>query len=434
MRINDLIIKKRNGEELTTEEINYIIENYTNGSIPDYQISALLMAIYFQKMNMRETTDLTMAMVHSGDMLDLSQIEGIKVDKHSTGGVGDTTSLVLTPMVAALGISVAKMSGRGLGHTGGTIDKLESFKGFSVEMTEEQFINNVNTKKIAIMGQTSDLAPADKKLYALRDVTGTVDNISLIAASIMCKKIAAGADAIVLDVKVGDGAFMKSYEDAKKLAEVMVNIGNSVGKKTVAVISDMDQPLGFAVGNALEVKEAIDTLMGKGPADLMELCLILGSNMVVLADKAKNIEDARALLLGVINDGSALAKFKEFIGAQGGNIAQIENPELLPKAKYIVEVKSDRQGYVTKINSENIGLIAMELGAGRATKEDKIDLAVGLVLKKKRNDSVNIGDAIAYIHSNNENKIEKAKKDILMNYVISVENTNKIPLVYDIIK
>lgn len=434
MRINDLIIKKRNGEELTTEEINYIIENYTNGSIPDYQISALLMAIYFQKMNMRETTDLTMAMVHSGDMLDLSQIEGIKVDKHSTGGVGDTTSLVLTPMVAALGIPVAKMSGRGLGHTGGTIDKLESFKGFSVEMTEEQFVNNVNTKKIAIMGQTSDLAPADKKLYALRDVTGTVDNISLIAASIMCKKIAAGADAIVLDVKVGDGAFMKSYEDAKKLAEVMVNIGNSVGKKTVAVISDMDQPLGFAVGNALEVKEAIDTLMGKGPADLMELCLILGSNMVVLADKAKNIEDARALLLGVINDGSALAKFKEFIGAQGGNIAQIENSELLPKAKYIVEVKSDRQGYVTKINSENIGLIAMELGAGRATKEDKIDLAVGLVLKKKRNDSVNIGDAIAYIHSNNENKIEKAKKDILMNYVISVENTNKIPLVYDIIK
>lgn len=434
MRMNDLIVKKRNGEELTTEEINYFIKNYTNGSIPDYQSSALLMAIYFQKMNVRETTDLTMAMVHSGDMLDLSEIQGIKVDKHSTGGVGDTTSLVLTPMVAALGIPVAKMSGRGLGHTGGTIDKLESFEGFSVEMTEEQFINNVNTKKIAIMGQTSDLAPADKKLYALRDVTGTVDNISLISASIMCKKIAAGADAIVLDVKVGDGAFMKSYEDAKELAEVMVNIGNSVGRKTVAIISDMDQPLGLAVGNALEVKEAIDTLMGKGPADLMELCLVLGSNMVVLANKAKDVEEARKLLLGVISDGSALEKLKEFIGAQGGNIAQIDNTDLLPKAKYIIEVKSESEGYVTKINSQKIGLIAMELGAGRATKEDKIDLAVGIVLNKKRDEKVNIGDVIAFIHSNNENKIEKARKDILANYVISSEITAKIPLVYDTIK
>jgi pyrimidine-nucleoside phosphorylase len=434
MRMNDLIVKKRNGEELTTDEINYFIKNYTNGSVPDYQSSALLMAIYFQKMNIRETTDLTMAMVHSGDMLDLSEIQGIKVDKHSTGGVGDTTSLVLTPMVAALGIPVAKMSGRGLGHTGGTIDKLESFEGFSVEMTEEQFINNVNTKKIAIMGQTSDLAPADKKLYALRDVTGTVDNISLISASIMCKKIAAGADAIVLDVKVGDGAFMKSYEDAKELAEVMVNIGNGVGRKTVAIISDMDQPLGLAVGNALEVKEAIDTLMGKGPEDLMELCLVLGSNMVVLANKAKDVEEARKLLMGVISDGSALKKLKEFIGAQGGNIAQIDDTDLLPKAKYIVEVKSESEGYVTKINSQNIGLIAMELGAGRATKEDKIDLAVGIVLNKKRDEKVNIGDVIAYIHSNNENKIEKARKDILANYVISSEITAKIPLVYDTIK
>lgn len=434
MRMYDLIIKKRNAEELSTEEINYFIANYTNGSIPDYQVSALLMATFFQKMNMRETTDLTMAMVHSGDMLDLSAIEGIKVDKHSTGGVGDTTSLVLTPMVAALGIPVAKMSGRGLGHTGGTIDKLESFEGFSVEMTEEQFINNVNTKKIAIMGQTSDLAPADKKLYALRDVTGTVDNISLISASIMCKKIAAGADCIVLDVKVGDGAFMKSYEDAKELAKVMVSIGNNVGRKTVAIISDMDQPLGFAVGNALEVKEALDTLVGKGPKDLMELCLALGSNMVVLANKAKNIEEARELLLGVIKDGSALAKLKEFIGAQGGNIEQIDNPELLPRAKYIVEVKSDREGYITKINAENIGLIAMELGAGRATKEDKIDLAVGIVLNKKRNESVKIGEVIAYIHANDEKKIEKATKDILANYLVTGENSSEIPLVYDIIK
>jgi len=434
MRMYDLIINKRNGQELSTEEINYFISNYTNGNIPDYQVSALMMAIFFQKMNMRETTDLTMAMVHSGDMLDLSAIEGVKVDKHSTGGVGDTTSLVLTPMVAALGIPVAKMSGRGLGHTGGTIDKLESFEGFSVEMTEEEFINNVNTKKIAIMGQTSDLAPADKKLYALRDVTGTVDNISLISASIMCKKIAAGADCIVLDVKVGDGAFMKSYEDAKKLAEVMVQIGNSVGRKTVAIISDMDQPLGFAIGNALEVKEALDTLVGKGPKDLMELCLTLGSNMVLLANKAKDIQEARKLLLGVIKDGSALSKLKEFIGAQGGNTAQVDNPELLPKAKYIVEVKSDRDGYITKINAENIGLVAMELGAGRATKEDKIDLAVGIVLNKKRSDSVKIGEAIAYIHANDEKRIEKATKDILDNYLITSENSSEIPLIYNIVK
>ncbi|MBC8062853.1 MAG: thymidine phosphorylase, partial [Clostridiaceae bacterium] len=326
------------------------------------------------------------------------------------------------------------MSGRGLGHTGGTIDKLESFEGFSVEMTEEQFINNVNIKKIAIMGQTSDLAPADKKLYALRDVTGTVDNISLISASIMCKKIAAGADCIVLDVKVGDGAFMKTYEDAKRLAEVMVEIGNSVGRKTVAIISDMDQPLGLAIGNALEVKEALDTLVGKGPKDLMELCLTLGSNMVVLAGKAKDIEEARKLLLGVIEDGSALTKLKEFIGAQGGNIAQIDNPELLPKAKYIVEVKSDREGYITKINAENIGLVAMELGAGRATKEDEIDLAVGIVLNKKRSESVKIGEVIAYIHANDEKKIEKATRDILVNYLITPENISEIPLIYSIIK
>lgn len=434
MRMYDLIIKKRNGNELTKEEINYFIDNYTKGNIPDYQVSALLMAIYFQKMNMRETADLTMAMVNSGDILDLSKIEGIKVDKHSTGGVGDTTTLVLTPMVAALGIPVAKMSGRGLGHTGGTIDKLESFEGFSVEITEEQFINNVNTKKIAIMGQTADLAPADKKLYALRDVTGTVDNISLISASIMSKKIAAGADCIVLDVKVGDGAFMKSYEDAKKLAEAMVSIGKNVGRNTVAVISDMDQPLGLAVGNALEVREALDTLSGKGPKDLLELCLALGSNMVVLAKKAETVEEAREMLLGTIKNGSALTKLKEFIEAQGGNVEQIDNPDLLPKAKYVYEVKSDVEGYVSKINSENIGLIAMELGAGRATKEDVVDLAVGIVLNKKRGDKVEKGDIIAYIHANEESKIEKSAKDILANYKITSKYDENIPLVYDVVR
>lgn len=434
MRMYDLIIKKRNGGELSTEEINFFIDNYTKGKIPDYQVSALLMAIYFQRMNMRETSDLTMAMVHSGDILDLTKIEGIKVDKHSTGGVGDTTSLVLTPMVAALGVPVAKMSGRGLGHTGGTIDKLESFKGFSVEITEEQFINNVNTIKLAIMAQTADLAPADKKLYALRDVTGTVDNISLISSSIMSKKIAAGADCIVLDVKVGDGAFMKSFEDAKRLAEAMVSIGKNVGRETIAVISDMDQPLGLAIGNALEVNEAIDTLRGKGPQDLLELCLTMGSMMVLLARKASNVEEAREMLLKTIKDGSAINKLKEFISAQGGDVEQVENPELLPKARHIVEVKSDRAGYVTKIHAQNIGLVAMELGAGRATKEDVIDLAVGVVLNKKRGDVVAVGDTIAYIHANDEARIEKAYKDILANYEIEIKRGKDIPLIYDIVK
>lgn len=430
MKMVDIISKKRDGIELTTEEINFFVENYTNGNIPDYQVSALLMAICFQKMNMRETSDLTMAMVNSGDILDLSNIEGIKVDKHSTGGVGDTTTLVLTPMVAALGIPVAKMSGRGLGHTGGTIDKLESFEGFSVEISEEQFINNVNNNKIAIMGQTADLAPADKKLYALRDVTGTVENISLISSSIMSKKIAAGADAIVLDVKIGDGAFMKSYESAKELAEAMVSIGKNVNRNTVAVISDMDQPLGFAVGNALEVKEAIDTLSGKGPEDLLELCLTLGSNMVVLAKKAETVEEAREKLIKVIEDKSALKKLKEFVASQGGNPDQVENTELLPKAKFVVEVKSEEEGYVSKIDSQHIGLIAMELGAGRATKEDTIDLAVGIVLNKKRGYKVSKGDVLAYIHANDEKKIEKARKNIIDSYHITKENKEAVPLIY----
>lgn len=434
MRMYDLILKKRNGEELTKEEIDFLIENYTKGNIPDYQISALLMAIYFQKMNSIETANLTMAMAKSGDTLDLSKIDGIKVDKHSTGGVGDTTTLVLTPMVAALGIPVAKMSGRGLGHTGGTIDKLESFSGFSVEISEEEFIENVNSKKIAIMGQTADLAPADKKLYALRDVTATVDNISLIASSIMSKKIASGADAIVLDVKVGEGAFMKTHEQAKDLASAMVSIGKNVGRDTVAVISDMDQPLGLAIGNSLEVKEAMDTLKGKGPKDLLELCLVLGSNMVVLSKKAKTVEEAREMLLGTIKDGSAIKKFREFIEAQGGDPSQVDDPEKLPKAKYIVPVKSDREGYVTKIHADNIGLVAMELGAGRATKEDKIDLAVGIVLNKKRGEKVQKGDIIAYIHSNDESKIEKATQGILKNYEIFTEMKDEIPLVYDVIR
>lgn len=433
MRMYDLILKKRNGGELTTEEINFIIEKYTDGTIPDYQMSALLMAIYFQKMNARETADLTMAMVHSGDVIDLSKIEGIKVDKHSTGGVGDTTTLILTPMVAALGIPVAKMSGRGLGHTGGTIDKLETFKNFSVSMSEDQFIENVNTHKIAVGGQTAQLVQADKKIYALRDVTATVDNVSLIASSIMSKKIASGADCIVLDVKVGEGAFMKTVENARELGHAMVSIGKSVGRNTIAVLSDMDQPLGFAIGNALEVKEAIETLQGKGPKDLEELCLTLGSHMVVLAQKAKNAEEAREMLKEVIRNGKALEKFKEFVTAQGGDASVIDNTDLLPKAKYIVPVLSDRAGVVEKIHAEKIGIVAMELGAGRATKESVIDLAVGIVLNKKRGDKVSEGEVLAYIHSNDESNIEKAKEGILANYVISENYENNIPLIHDVV-
>ncbi len=433
MRMYDLILKKRQGLELTKEEIDYFIKNYTDGNIPDYQVSALMMAIFFNKMNKRETADLTMAMVNSGDVLDLSEIEGIKVDKHSTGGVGDTTTLVLAPMVAALDIPVAKMSGRGLGHTGGTIDKLESFKGFSVEMTNREFIDNVNSLKIAVGGQTGDLAPADKKLYALRDVTATVDNVSLIASSIMSKKIAAGADAIVLDVKVGDGAFMKNAEDAKLLATEMVDIGTNVGRNTIAIISDMDQPLGYAVGNALEVKEAIETLKGNGPKDLFELCLTLGSNMVVLAKKAETAEQAREILLETISSGKALEKLKQFVKAQGGDETVIDDTDKLPKAKYVVEVKADRAGKVSKIHAENIGLIAMELGAGRATKDSVIDLAVGIVLNKKREDEVKVGDVIAYVHANDMEKAEKAVSKILENYEIS-ETAPSIPLIYGIVK
>lgn len=430
----DLILKKRNGEELSGEEIDYFIENYTKGTIPDYQASAFIMAVFFQGMNRRETADLTVAMVKSGDVLDLSKIEGIKVDKHSTGGVGDTTTLVLAPMVASLGIPVAKMSGRGLGHTGGTIDKLESFKGFSVDMPEEKFIDNVNKIKMALVSQTGELAPADKKLYSLRDVTATVDNVSLIASSVMSKKIAAGADAIVLDVKVGDGAFMKTSEAALELANEMVGIGKSLGRNTVAVISDMDQPLGFAIGNALEVEEAINTLKGTGPKDLLELCLVLGSNMVVLAEKAKTLEEARAMLAEVIESGKALNKLKEFVAAQGGDASCIDDTGKLPKAKYVIPVVVDKDGYVRKINAQSIGLIAMELGAGRATKESVIDLSVGIVLNKKRGDKVKKGDIIAYVHSSSEEKGKKASEDILNNYVIDSKYENNIPLIYNIVR
>lgn len=418
MRMVDIIEKKRDGQELTTAEINFFIEGYTKGEIPDYQASALTMAIYFQDMNDRERADLTRAMVESGDTIDLSAIDGVKVDKHSTGGVGDTTTLVLAPLVASLGVPVAKMSGRGLGHTGGTIDKLESIAGFHVELTREQFIDLVNRDKVAVIGQSGNLTPADKKLYALRDVTGTVNSIPLIASSIMSKKIAAGADAIVLDVKTGDGAFMKTQEDAEELAHAMVRIGNHVGRKTIAIISDMSQPLGFAIGNALEVKEAIETLQGKGPKDLTELVLTLGSQMVILAGKAKTSEEAKEMLLDAIHSGKALAKFKEFLANQGGDASIVDDLTKLPQAKYKIELPAKQSGYISRMVADEIGVASMILGAGHATKEDVIDLAVGLVLHKKVGDKVEEGESILTIYSNREN-VEDVKQKLYDNIFIA---------------
>lgn len=408
-RMVDVIEKKRDGNVLTKEEITFFVNGYTDGSIPDYQASAFLMAVYFKGMTSEEQGYLTMAMVESGDQIDLSAIEGIKVDKHSTGGVGDTTTLILAPLVAACGVPVAKMSGRGLGHTGGTLDKLESIEGFHIELTEEQFVKQVNDLKLAVIGQSGNLTPADKKLYSLRDVTATVNSIPLIASSIMSKKIAAGADAIVLDVKTGDGAFMKTEADAKVLAHSMVAIGKQVGRNTMAVISDMSQPLGFAIGNSLEVIEAIETLKGNGPEDLTELCLVLGSKMIVAGAKADSIDEARSMLKAVIADGSALELFGKLIEAQGGNGKVIHDISLLPTAQYQIVVPALSSGYVTKMDADDIGVAAMLLGAGRATKDAEIDLAVGIVLTKKIGDAVQEGEALAIIHSNTEN-VEQSMK------------------------
>ncbi|MBB5356724.1 pyrimidine-nucleoside phosphorylase [Anoxybacillus mongoliensis] len=430
MRMVDLIEKKRDGHALTKEEIHFIIEGYTKGDIPDYQMSALAMAIFFRGMNEEETAELTMAMVHSGDTIDLSKIEGIKVDKHSTGGVGDTTTLVLGPLVASVGVPVAKMSGRGLGHTGGTIDKLESVPGFHVEINNDEFIELVNKNKIAVVGQSGNLTPADKKLYALRDVTATVNSIPLIASSIMSKKIAAGADAIVLDVKTGAGAFMKDLNDAKALAKAMVDIGNRVGRKTMAIISDMSQPLGYAIGNALEVKEAIDTLRGEGPEDLQELCLVLGSHMVYLAEKASSLEEARHMLEKAMKDGSALQTFKTFLAAQGGDASVVDDPSKLPQAKYVIELEAKEDGYVSEIVADAVGTAAMWLGAGRATKESTIDLAVGLVLRKKVGDAVKKGESLVTIYSNRE-QIDDVKQKLYENIRISATPVQAPTLIYD---
>ena len=418
MLMVDIIRKKRDGGSLTKEEIDFFINGYVKGEIPDYQVSALMMAIFFKGMNDEETGNLTLAMLHSGEKLDLSSIKGFKVDKHSTGGVGDKTSLVLTPMVAACNVPVAKMSGRGLGHTGGTIDKLESFKGFSTAISNEQFINNVNTVGISIMGQTKDLAPADKLLYALRDVTATVDNMSLIASSIMSKKLAAGADGIVLDVKSGSGAFMKNDKDAFELAEKMVAIGKHSGIKTMAVISDMDQPLGRAVGNAIEVREAIDTLYGRGPEDLRELCLTLGSYMVSFA---KNVtpDEARSMLLEVLDNKKALDKLADFIEAQGGDRNDVYNPDNLPKASKTIEFKADRDCYVSSIMSEDIGTASLLLGGGRRSKEDVIDLSVGIYLNKKVGEKCSKGECIATLYGNDDGKLSEGLERLRKAYDFS---------------
>lgn len=432
MRAIDIIIKKRDGLELTKEEINFFIEGFTNGTIDNYQASALTMAIYFQGMTDLEATYLTEAILHSGDILDLSAIHGVKVDKHSTGGVGDKTSLVVGPLVASLGVKFAKMSGRGLGHTGGTLDKLEAIPGYNIAIGEEDFIKQVNEIGIALVGQTGQLAPADKKLYALRDVTGTVESIPLIASSIMSKKLASGADAICLDVKVGSGAFMKNVEDASKLASLMVNIGKNCGKNMTAVLTNMDEPLGLAVGNSLEVIEAIHTLNGKGPADFTTLCLEIAAHLVLASHTCETLEEAKTLLLQQISNGEGLKTLAALVKAQGGDETYIYNPDLFPKAKYTVQVIAEQDGYVSHIDALAIGNAAMMLGAGRSRIGEEIDHSVGIVLGKKVNDKVCSGEVLATIYSNKENVSEEIEI-IAKAYTITQNQVNS-QLILKIIK
>lgn len=433
MRVYDLILKKRNGRELTAMEIDYLISGYVDGGIPDYQMSALAMAIYFQGMTEQETLNLTKTMIDSGETISLEAIPGIKVDKHSTGGVGDTTTLVLAPLVASAGAPVAKLSGRGLGHTGGTLDKLESIPGFSTDMTVAELVNAVKNIGVAVAGQTGNLVPADKMLYALRDVTATVDSMPLIAGSIMSKKLAAGADALVLDVKAGDGAFLKSKEEAFELARTMVSIGKGAGKKTVALVTNMDQPLGKAVGNALEVKEAIMTLRGEGPADLQELSLFLGGWMLTLAGKCSEPDEGKTILLEAINNGAAVQKFKELIRSQHGNDAVVDDFSILPQVCNQINVKSSRAGYVQRIKAETIGVAAMTLGAGRDKKDSQIDPAVGIIIEKKVGDRVKIGDTLAVIHASDDappEVVEAVEEMILIAYKLHNEQTEIADLIF----
>ena len=435
MRVYDIILKKRRGHELSRDEIDSMISGFTRGDIPDYQMSAWLMAIFFQGMSVQETCDLTIAMALSGETVDLSCIHGIKVDKHSTGGVGDKTTLVLAPLVAAAGVPVAKMSGRGLGHTGGTLDKLESIPGFRVDLSKDEFVDAVNSVGISVVGQTASVAPADKKLYALRDVTATVDSIPLIASSICSKKLACGADAIVFDVKTGAGAFMKSEDDALHLAKLMVDIMKKAGRKGAAVVSDMNQPLGHAVGNALEVREAIDTLRGVGPQDLTELCLSLGSLMLVLGGKAEDTEKARAILVNTLETGSALSKFADLVAIQGGDVEVTRTPETcLPLAACLDEVPSGHSGYVSHIDAEKIGVASMILGAGRKTKDDTIDPAAGIIVLKKIGDQVDENEPLVILHTNNRDTLEQAAKLVMSAYEISPDRPDVPRLITHVIE
>lgn len=434
MRISDIILKKRDGKSLTKEEINFFIEGYTNDRIPDYQISALLMAIYFNGMSEDETLNLTMAIVDSGEKVDLSKIEGIKVDKHSTGGVGDKISICLAPMVAAAGGKVAKMSGRGLGHTGGTIDKLEAIKGMRLDLSKDEFINNVNNIGLSIASQTGKITPADKKLYALRDVTSTVDSMPLIASSVMSKKIASGADGVVLDVKVGSGAFMKTLEDGRKLAKEMVSIGNGANVKTIALITNMDEPLGYNVGNSLEIIEAVDILNGKGPKDVLELTVEIGANMLLMSKKFDSIDKAKKKLLEVIKDKSALNKLKEMVLCQGGDSNFIDDTRLFKESKFTLEVKSYRSGYIKKIDSEEIGRCSLLLGAGRENKNSEIDLTAGIKLFKKVGDFVEENEALGVLYYNKKENINEAEKRLLSAYTLTNKKINSSKIILDIIK
>lgn len=433
MRIYDIIAHKRDKMELTDEEIRFFVRNYVKGEIEHYHASALLMAIYLNGMTERETVSLTKEMAESGDMLDLSEIDGITVDKHSTGGVGDKTTLIVAPIVASLGLKTAKMSGRGLGHTGGTIDKLEAIDGFCTSLSPEEFIENVKRHGICIVGQTGDLAPADKMIYALRDSTATVGSMPLIASSIMSKKLAAGASCIVLDVKTGSGAFMKTPEDAEELSRKMVDIGKKAGRRVAAVISDMDTPLGRNIGNSLEVIEAVEVLEGKGSADLKEVCLVLAGNIVALAEGI-SAEEGYKQAEEELESGRALEKFKEFIASQGGSLAQIENPDLFPKAKYSLDVLAHESGYITKMNAEKIGSSSVILGAGRAKKDDVIDFSAGIILHKKTCDKVEKGEVLATLYTNNPDSLADAEKLFLEAITINSNKTVAVPLIYKVIR
>ncbi|MGI6732911.1 MAG: pyrimidine-nucleoside phosphorylase [Anaerovoracaceae bacterium] len=434
MNMQDIIYKKRQGNALSEEEIRFFVKGYTEGSIPDYQAAALLMAIYFQKMNPEETYFLTDAMRHSGDVVDLSSIEGIKVDKHSTGGVGDKTTLIVGPLAAACGIPIAKMSGRGLGFTGGTVDKMESIPGFKTTLAEKEFIDLVNRIGISVIGQTGQIAPADKKLYALRDVTATVDNMSLITSSIMSKKLAAGSDAIVLDVKCGKGAFMEDLESAEELARAMVHIGNSAGKKTIALITDMNQPLGKAVGNSLEVMEAIETLRGQGPDDITELSLALAGYMIYCGGKAETPEEGRSLAEKALIDGSALNKMCEFIAGQGGDPRVVDDFRLFPQPSYSKAVLSEETGYVASVDARRIGMASQHAGAGREKKEDSIDLSAGLLLAKKVGDETMPGTPLATVYGNDPDRVERAAEEALGAFRISKDRPEVEPLIKKVIQ